>query len=171
MCLVSYLRICRCVSSLAIKWRRLFSREILFKTCTTLTALSFLPSFIWEILRPSRKGFLVCSAITAYSFFLFSFQVRLKSTVPWLKEIIKTSFTLYLQGFRAGSWKVNFTATIAYDFAVYGFTSEYDTLNDGQPLEHVSLAEKGWSTWRVLGPRTDIWWTECHCLLCTSNNS
>ena len=65
---------CRCVSSLAVKWRRLISAPRLFQLCTVATLLGLLPSMVLEVRHPSPRGLLLCMANSAMSFFMLSYQ-------------------------------------------------------------------------------------------------
>lgn len=68
-----------CVSSLVVKWKRFLSSRYLLGACTAATLLGFLPSFIMQIRKPSKKTLPLCMANTAFSFYLFSYQVHEKS--------------------------------------------------------------------------------------------
>lgn len=68
-----------CVSSLLIKWRSLFSQQALVKACIGLTLVTITPSMVSQIMRPSRRGFLLAMAVSSLSFFMFSYHVHEKS--------------------------------------------------------------------------------------------
>lgn len=68
-----------CVSSLVIKWKKLFSHPTLLMLCASGTLMSFLPSFLMQIHKPSKRTLPFCMASSALSFFLFSYQVHEKS--------------------------------------------------------------------------------------------
>lgn len=76
-----------CISSLIIKWRRLFSQQQLLVLCTLSTFAAFLPSMLCTLLRPSRRAFLLGLANSSMAFFLFSYQVHEKSILLPLMAI------------------------------------------------------------------------------------
>ena len=65
-----------CVSSLALKWKRLLSQRQLVWLCLLCTLGGMLPSTAAQVLRPTNRGLVLCLANTALSFFFFSYQVR-----------------------------------------------------------------------------------------------
>ncbi|KAJ8750081.1 hypothetical protein K2173_013996 [Erythroxylum novogranatense] len=68
-----------CTTSVFIKWKRLFSTPSLKLLSLAATLLSCLPSMVQQIMHPSLKGFLYGLLNSAFSFYLFSFQVHEKS--------------------------------------------------------------------------------------------
>ena len=67
-----------CVTSVAIKWKNLFSNPVLMKLCAGLTLLVATPSMVQQILQPSAEGLLLAMVNSGYAFFMFSYQVRTK---------------------------------------------------------------------------------------------
>ncbi len=51
----------------------------LVRLCAGATLLTLLPAVVQQIRSPSEKGLLLCMASSAFSFFLFSYQVHEKS--------------------------------------------------------------------------------------------
>ncbi|KAK2078822.1 hypothetical protein QBZ16_003662 [Prototheca wickerhamii] len=70
-----------CVSSLAIKWRRLLSQRQLLALCALCTLAAFLPALCCTLARPSRRALLLALANASLAFFLFSYQVHEKSVL------------------------------------------------------------------------------------------
>ncbi|KAK9135766.1 hypothetical protein Syun_015096 [Stephania yunnanensis] len=68
-----------CATSILIKWKRLYSMQLLKLLSFSMTLLSILPSIIQQIRSPSRQGFLFAMLNSSLSFYLFSFQVHEKS--------------------------------------------------------------------------------------------
>lgn len=68
-----------CTSSVIIKWKRLFTTQMLKPLSLAATVLACLPSMIQQVLDPSSKGFLYALLNSSFSFYLFSFQVHEKS--------------------------------------------------------------------------------------------
>ncbi|EXB51439.1 putative dolichyl pyrophosphate Man9GlcNAc2 alpha-1,3-glucosyltransferase [Morus notabilis] len=68
-----------CTTSVLIKWKRLFTTPSLklLSFCATISAC--LPSMFQQIWAPSKQGFLYGLLNSAFSFYLFSFQVHEKS--------------------------------------------------------------------------------------------
>lgn len=64
-----------CTTSVAIKWRQLYSASSLMPVCAGLTILFALPSMIQQIMRPSKRGLLLGMANSAFAFYMFSYQV------------------------------------------------------------------------------------------------
>lgn len=65
-----------CTSSRLVKWKQLLSQQQLVQACTLATLAGLLPSMASQVLRPSKKGLVLCMANSAMAFFLFSYQVR-----------------------------------------------------------------------------------------------
>ena len=70
-----------CVSSLAIKWRRLLSQRQLLALCALCTLAAFLPALCCTLVRPTRRALLLALANASLAFFLFSYQVHEKSVL------------------------------------------------------------------------------------------
>ncbi|KAL9261981.1 putative dolichyl pyrophosphate Man9GlcNAc2 alpha-1,3-glucosyltransferase [Drosera capensis] len=68
-----------CTSSILIKWKQLFPLQSLKLLSLSATVISCLPSMIQQISTPSKHGFLYALLNSAFSFYLFSFQVHEKS--------------------------------------------------------------------------------------------
>lgn len=68
-----------CATSVLIKWKRLFTTPSLKLLSLTMTVSSCLPSMFLQIRSPSNRGFLYGLLNSAFSFYLFSFQVHEKS--------------------------------------------------------------------------------------------
>ncbi|KAM5574647.1 hypothetical protein ABKV19_013875 [Rosa sericea] len=68
-----------CTTSVLVKWKRLFPTHQLKVLSLGATISTFLPSMIQQIWAPSKKGFLYGLLNSAFSFYLFSFQVHEKS--------------------------------------------------------------------------------------------
>ncbi|KAI3768088.1 hypothetical protein L2E82_18520 [Cichorium intybus] len=68
-----------CTTSVLIKWKRLFSTQSLKLLSLTITLSSCLPSMFLQIRAPSNRAFLYGLLNSAFSFYLFSFQVHEKS--------------------------------------------------------------------------------------------
>ncbi|PWA83911.1 ALG6, ALG8 glycosyltransferase family [Artemisia annua] len=66
-------------TSVLIKWKRLFTTPSLKLLSLTMTVSSCLPSMFLQIRSPSNRGFLYGQLNSAFSFYLFSFQVHEKS--------------------------------------------------------------------------------------------
>lgn len=64
-----------CVTHVVLKWKALFSKSQLWRMCTGATMLAFLPCTVQQIRNPSRHGFVLCLANSAFAFFIFSYQV------------------------------------------------------------------------------------------------
>jgi alpha-1,3-glucosyltransferase len=67
--------LCRCVSSLIIKWKRLLGMNQLLLACLLATLCGFLPAAVAEARRPGEQSFLHCLSTTSMAFFMFSYQV------------------------------------------------------------------------------------------------
>lgn len=65
-----------CSTHPLIKWKHLFSQQVLMRAAMACTAAAFAPACLHQILRPSRRGFLYCLTNTAFAFYMFSYQVR-----------------------------------------------------------------------------------------------
>lgn len=65
-----------CVTSVAIKWRQLFSGHRMMPVCAGITVLAALPSMVQQMRDPSPRGLLLGMANSSLAFFMFSFQVR-----------------------------------------------------------------------------------------------
>nr|XP_043618484.1 probable dolichyl pyrophosphate Man9GlcNAc2 alpha-1,3-glucosyltransferase [Erigeron canadensis]XP_043618485.1 probable dolichyl pyrophosphate Man9GlcNAc2 alpha-1,3-glucosyltransferase [Erigeron canadensis] len=68
-----------CTTSVLVKWKRLFTTQSLKLLSLTMTVLSCLPSMVLQIQAPSNRAFLYGLLNSAFSFYLFSFQVHEKS--------------------------------------------------------------------------------------------
>lgn len=68
-----------CATSVLIKWKRLFALQSLKLLSLAITLSSCLPSMIRQIRAPSNQTFLYGLLNSAFSFYLFSFQVHEKS--------------------------------------------------------------------------------------------
>ncbi|OVA07677.1 Glycosyl transferase [Macleaya cordata] len=68
-----------CTTSVLIKWKRLFTTQLLKLFSLSATMLGVLPSMIQQIRAPSDQGFLYALLNSSFSFYLFSFQVHEKS--------------------------------------------------------------------------------------------
>ncbi|XP_076940239.1 putative dolichyl pyrophosphate Man9GlcNAc2 alpha-1,3-glucosyltransferase [Bidens hawaiensis] len=68
-----------CTTSVLIKWKRLFTTQSLKLLCLLMTLSSSLLSMILQIRAPSTRAFLYGLLNSAFSFYLFSFQVHEKS--------------------------------------------------------------------------------------------
>lgn len=68
-----------CTTSVLVKWKRLFPTQTLKLLSFGATISSCLPSMIQQIWSPSKQGFLYGLLNSAFSFYLFSFQVHEKS--------------------------------------------------------------------------------------------
>lgn len=64
-----------CVSSMAIKWKRLLQPDMLAKMCSMVTFVAFLPSLVTAAGNPTTENFLLCLFNTSMAFYMFSFQV------------------------------------------------------------------------------------------------
>jgi len=73
---------CRCVSSLLLKWKRLFNPPQLVRLCTFTTLAAFLPSMLLQIRDTSPPRLLISLALTSLSFFQFSYQVGMHTHLP-----------------------------------------------------------------------------------------
>jgi alpha-1,3-glucosyltransferase len=74
-----------CVTSVAIKWRQLFSGPRLMPVCAGITVLAALPSMVQQIREPSPRGLLLGMANSGLAFFMFSFQVRPAVSEMWAR--------------------------------------------------------------------------------------
>lgn len=70
-----------CVSSLAVKWRRLLSQGQLLALCAAGTLCALAPAAASQLARPSRRGLALALANSALAFFLFGYQVHEKSVL------------------------------------------------------------------------------------------
>ncbi|GMN63358.1 hypothetical protein TIFTF001_032433 [Ficus carica] len=68
-----------CTTSVLIKWKRLFTTPSLKLLSFGATISACLPSMLQQIRAPSKRGFLFGLLNSAFSFYLFSFQVHEKS--------------------------------------------------------------------------------------------
>ncbi|KAF3449628.1 hypothetical protein FNV43_RR10359 [Rhamnella rubrinervis] len=68
-----------CTTSVLVKWKRLFTTQSLKLLSLSATITTFLPSMVQQIKAPSKQGFLYGLLNSAFSFYLFSFQVHEKS--------------------------------------------------------------------------------------------
>ncbi|GLT53954.1 hypothetical protein SLA2020_271880 [Shorea laevis] len=68
-----------CTTSVLIKWKRMFTTESLKLFSLGATILTCLPSMVQQIWAPSSQGFLYGLMNSAFSFYMFSFQVHEKS--------------------------------------------------------------------------------------------
>ncbi|KAM6595524.1 probable dolichyl pyrophosphate Man9GlcNAc2 alpha-1,3-glucosyltransferase [Cannabis sativa] len=68
-----------CTTSVVIKWKKLFTTPTLKLLSFGATISTCLPSMIQQIWAPSKRGFLYGLLNSAFSFYLFSFQVHEKS--------------------------------------------------------------------------------------------
>lgn len=66
-----------CTTSVAVKWKQLFSTSALIPACAGLTVLFALPSMVQQIRAPSERGLLLAMANSAFSFFMFGYHVSL----------------------------------------------------------------------------------------------
>ncbi|KAK2986813.1 hypothetical protein RJ640_011038 [Escallonia rubra] len=68
-----------CTTSILIKWKRLFTMRSLKLLSLGATVSTCLPSMVQQLRAPSKQGFLYALLNSAFSFYLFSFQVHEKS--------------------------------------------------------------------------------------------
>ncbi|XVE62742.1 hypothetical protein DITRI_Ditri06bG0143500 [Diplodiscus trichospermus] len=68
-----------CTSSVLVKWKKLYTTQLLRIFSLAATLLTCLPSMVQQVLAPSRKGFLYGLLNSSFSFYLFSYQVHEKS--------------------------------------------------------------------------------------------
>ncbi|KAM7524205.1 hypothetical protein LguiA_014107 [Lonicera macranthoides] len=68
-----------CTTSILIKWKRLFSMQFLKFLSLAATVSTCLPSMVQQIRDPNSQSFLYALLNSAFSFYLFSFQVHEKS--------------------------------------------------------------------------------------------
>ncbi|EFJ17714.1 Dol-P-Glc: alpha-1,3-glucosyltransferase [Selaginella moellendorffii] len=68
-----------CVSNLLIKWKQLLPDRVLVQLAFVATLACILPSMLQQILRPSRRGFLLAMFNCSFAFYFFSYQVHEKS--------------------------------------------------------------------------------------------
>ncbi|XP_059434121.1 probable dolichyl pyrophosphate Man9GlcNAc2 alpha-1,3-glucosyltransferase isoform X2 [Corylus avellana] len=68
-----------CTTSVLIKWKKMFATESLKLFSLGATISSCLPSMVQQIWAPSSQGFLYGLLNSAFSFYMFSFQVHEKS--------------------------------------------------------------------------------------------
>ncbi|KAL1810101.1 hypothetical protein ACET3Z_027091 [Daucus carota] len=68
-----------CTTSIMIKWKRLFTTQSLKLLSLSATLFTCLPSVVQQIRYPSSHGFLYSLLNSAFSFYMFSFQVHEKS--------------------------------------------------------------------------------------------
>ncbi|KAK3012534.1 hypothetical protein RJ639_009107 [Escallonia herrerae] len=68
-----------CTTSVLIKWKRLFTMRSLKLLSLAATVSTCLPSMVQQLRAPSKQGFLYALLNSAFSFYLFSFQVHEKS--------------------------------------------------------------------------------------------
>lgn len=68
-----------CTTSVLIKWKRIFTTGSLKLFCLGATISACLPSMIQQIWAPSSQGFLYGLLNSAFSFYMFSYQVHEKS--------------------------------------------------------------------------------------------
>ncbi|CAI9772736.1 unnamed protein product [Fraxinus pennsylvanica] len=68
-----------CTTSVLVKWKRLFTTQLLKLLSLAATISTFLPSMIQLILLPTKRSFLYGMLNCSFSFYLFSFQVHEKS--------------------------------------------------------------------------------------------
>ncbi|KAL0378076.1 UNVERIFIED_CONTAM: putative dolichyl pyrophosphate Man9GlcNAc2 alpha-1,3-glucosyltransferase [Sesamum radiatum] len=68
-----------CATSVVVKWKRLFSTQLLKLLSLTATVSACIPSMIQLIWSPTKRGFLRGLLNCSLSFYLFSFQVHEKS--------------------------------------------------------------------------------------------
>ena len=75
-----------CASSLAIKWKRLVPPQLMPVLCLFATLVAMAPAVCHQVVRPSRRGFLLCLMNCSLAFFLFSFQVRHKRRQAYIRR-------------------------------------------------------------------------------------
>ncbi|KAG6652976.1 probable dolichyl pyrophosphate Man9GlcNAc2 alpha-1,3-glucosyltransferase isoform X2 [Carya illinoinensis] len=68
-----------CTTSVFIKWKRMFTTQSLKLLSLGATVSTCLPSMLQQIWAPSNQGFLYGLLNSAFSFYMFSFQVHEKS--------------------------------------------------------------------------------------------
>ncbi|KAG6651946.1 probable dolichyl pyrophosphate Man9GlcNAc2 alpha-1,3-glucosyltransferase [Carya illinoinensis] len=68
-----------CTTSVLIKWKRMFTTQSLKLLSLGATVSTCLPSMVQQIRAPSNQGFLYGLLNSAFSFYIFSFQVHEKS--------------------------------------------------------------------------------------------
>ncbi|KAG6711251.1 hypothetical protein I3842_05G043200 [Carya illinoinensis] len=68
-----------CTTSVLIKWKRMFTTQSLKLLSLGATVSTCLPSMLQQIWAPSNQGFLYGLLNSAFSFYMFSFQVHEKS--------------------------------------------------------------------------------------------
>lgn len=68
-----------CTTSVLVKWKRIFTIQSLKLLSLGLTVSTCLPSMVQQIWAPSNQGFLYGLLNSAFSFYMFSFQVHEKS--------------------------------------------------------------------------------------------
>lgn len=78
-----------CSTSIFIKWKRLFTIQLMKFLSFITTISAFLPSFIQQVKAPSDHGFLYALLNSSFSFYLFSYQgMFLKHWSPLTLSII-----------------------------------------------------------------------------------
>nr|POE83406.1 putative dolichyl pyrophosphate man9glcnac2 alpha-1,3-glucosyltransferase [Quercus suber] len=68
-----------CTTSVLVKWKRIFTMQSLKLLSLGATVSTCLPSMVQQIWAPSNQGFLYGLLNSAFSFYMFSFQVHEKS--------------------------------------------------------------------------------------------
>ncbi|KAG0197066.1 Glucosyltransferase-like protein [Mortierella sp. GBA30] len=68
-----------CALNIVVKLREMFDIQELVRFSTLATLLSFLPSMLHLIVKPTKRGLIYCLINSSLSFFLLSFQVHEKS--------------------------------------------------------------------------------------------
>ncbi|KAF3449630.1 hypothetical protein FNV43_RR10361 [Rhamnella rubrinervis] len=72
-----------CTTSVLVKWKRLFTIQSLKLLSLSATITTFQPSMVQQIKAPSKQGFLYGLLNSAFSFYLFSFQVGILLHSAW----------------------------------------------------------------------------------------
>lgn len=68
-----------CTTAILVKWKRLFTMQSLKLLSLAATVSTCLPSMVQQLQSPSSRSFLYALLNSAFSFYLFSFQVHEKS--------------------------------------------------------------------------------------------
>ncbi|KAG6394382.1 hypothetical protein SASPL_144966 [Salvia splendens] len=85
-----------CTTSVAVKWKRLFTTQSLKLLSLVATVSTCLPSMIQLVWSPTKRGFLHSLLNCSFSFYLFSFQVHEKSI---LLPLLPASFLVVEEPF------------------------------------------------------------------------
>ncbi|XP_010278445.1 PREDICTED: probable dolichyl pyrophosphate Man9GlcNAc2 alpha-1,3-glucosyltransferase isoform X2 [Nelumbo nucifera] len=143
-----------CTTSIIIKWKRLFTTQLLQLLSFNATILAALPSMVQQIRYPSNQGFLYALLNISFAFYLFSFQVHEKSILlPLLPASLLAVEEPHLFGWLTYYALLSMYPLLLRDHLILPYVSllALFILFNYSPIRRQGRKERGFlSVWKVL---------------------